>query len=320
MRIQDLSKIKEIYEKGGGNIVKWIKDQEQRVETHVDDILISYDFQAGTYYDLYVNKATDFDYSLGHSKIAANIQRYLNLITNDRLTSISKNGISMMECGVGEATTLSGILNNMDISGISLIYGFDISWSRIKYADKCLKVMNTKEAYNKIQLFTADMFHIPLKDNSIDLVYTNHSAEPNGGKEREILEELYRVSKKYLILIEPAYELAEDEARKRMKEQGYVTCLYDTAIELGYNILSYELLNADINQLNPAGVMVIKKEEVEENEAKLCCPITKHYLEIQNDVMYCKESYLAYPILKGVPCLIEDNAILATKWENFEEM
>lgn len=103
-----------------------------------------------------------------------------------------------------------------------------------------------------------------------------------------------------------------------MKEQGYVTCLYNTAIELGYTILSYELLNADINELNPAGVMVIKKGAVERNEAKLCCPITKHYLERQNDVMYCKESYLAYPILKGIPCLLEDNAILATKWENFE--
>lgn len=317
MRVKDLSKIKEIYEKGD-NIVRWIKEQEQRSENNVDDILISYDFQAGTYYDLYVNKATNFDYSLGHSKIAANIQKYVSLISNDKLASDQKNGISMMECGVGEATTLSGVLNNMDISGLSLIYGFDISWSRIKYADKCLKIMNTEEAYNKIQLFTGDMFHIPLKDNSIDLVYTNHAAEPNGGKEKEILEELYRVSKEYLILIEPAYELAGQEARKRMKEQGYVTCLYNTAIELGYTILSYELLNADINELNPAGVMVIKKGAVEGNEAKLCCPITKHYLERQNDVMYCKESYLVYPILKGIPCLLEDNAILATKWENFE--
>lgn len=317
MRIKDLSKIKEIYEKGN-NIVKWIKEQEQRAENNVEDILISYDFQAGTYYDLYVNKATDFDYSLSHSKVAANIQKYLNLIVNDRSAFAQENRITMMECGVGEATTLSGILNNMDISNLSLIYGFDISWSRIKYADKCLKVMNTKEAYNKIQLFAADMFHIPLKDNSIDLVYTNHSAEPNGGKEKAILEELYRVSKEYLVLIEPAYELAEDEARNRMKEQGYVTCLYDTAIDLGYNILSYELLNADINQLNPAGVMVIKKGTMKGNEPKLCCPITKQYLEKQNDVMYCKESYLAYPILKEVPCLLEDNAILVTKWEKFE--
>lgn len=38
-----------------GNIVKWIKEQENREENNVDDILISYDFQAGTYYNLYVN-------------------------------------------------------------------------------------------------------------------------------------------------------------------------------------------------------------------------------------------------------------------------
>ena len=53
-----------------GNIVKWIKEQENREENNVDDILISYDFQAGTYYNLYVNKETDYNYDLEHEKIA----------------------------------------------------------------------------------------------------------------------------------------------------------------------------------------------------------------------------------------------------------
>lgn len=171
----------------------------------------------------------------------------------------SSHGKSIMECGVGEATTLSGVLKRLDMSKLAQIFGFDVSWSRIKYADKCLKAMNSEETYQKVQLFTADMFHIPMKNNSVDLVYTAYSVEPNGGKEKEILEELYRVSGEYLILIEPAYELAGEAARKRMLEHGYVTRLYDTALELGYQVLSYELLHADINQLNPTGVMIIKK-------------------------------------------------------------
>lgn len=316
MKMNDLSKIKEIYE-GGGNIVKWIKEQESRKENSVDDILISYDFQAGTYYDLYVNKATDYDYDLEHGKIADIISAYLDQICGENL-SVSSQGVSIMECGVGEATTFSGVLKRLDMSKLTQAFGFDVSWSRIKYADKCLKAMNSEEAYHKVQLFTADMFHIPMKDNSVELVYTAYSVEPNGGKEKEILEELYRVSGEYLILIEPAYELAGDEARKRMLEHGYVTRLYDTALELGYQVLSYELLHADINQLNPTGVMIIKKGSSQKNEAKLCCPISKQYLERYDNAMYCKESCLAYPILKDVPCLLEDNAIIATKWETFE--
>ena len=316
MKMNDLNKIKEIYE-GGGNIVKWIKEQENRAENSVDDILISYDFQAGTYYDLYVNKATDYNYDLEHGKIAETISSYLDRICLER-ESMSSHGLSIMECGVGEATTFSGVLKRLDISKLSRILGFDVSWSRIKYADKCLKKMNTEEIYHKVQLFTADMFQIPMKDNSIDLVYTAYSVEPNGGKEKENLEELYRVTGEYLILVEPAFELAGEDARKRMLEHGYVTQLYDTAFKLGYHVLSYELLHADINQLNPTGVMIIKKGAAKKNDAKLCCPISKQYLQKCNGALYCKESFLAYPILKGIPCLLEDNAIIATKWENFE--
>lgn len=314
MKKNDLNKVKKIYE-GGGNIIKWLKEQEDRNQNSVDDVLISYDFQAGTYYNSYVNKAMDYDYDLEHEKIANIISTHLDQIYEKM--SDSSQGISIMECGVGEATMLSGILKRVDISKLSPIFGFDISWSRIKYADKCLKETISKDAYHKVQLFTADMFHIPMKDNSIDLVYTAHSVEPNGGREKEILEELYRVSRKFLILIEPAYELAGEKERKRMLEHGYVTQLYKTALELGYQVLSYELLHANINQLNPTGVMIIKKDSAQKHEAKLCDPISRQYLERYNGGMYCKESYLAYPILQGVPCLLEDSAIIATKWGEF---
>ena len=77
------------------------------------------------------------------------------------------------------------------------------------------------------------MFNLPLLDNSIDIVYTSHSMEPNGGHEEELLAELYRVTNNYLILLEPAYEFASEEARARMRKHGYVTNLYETAKRLG---------------------------------------------------------------------------------------
>ncbi|CAM5272174.1 Methyltransferase domain-containing protein OS=Lysinibacillus sphaericus OX=1421 GN=LS41612_21290 PE=4 SV=1 [Lysinibacillus sphaericus] len=63
---------------------------------------------------------------------------------------------------------------------------------------------------------------MPLANNSIDLVYTVHALEPNGGKELEALKELYRVASKYVVLVEPYYEGANSEAKERMDRLGYI--------------------------------------------------------------------------------------------------
>lgn len=46
---------------------------------------------------------------------------------------------------------------------------------------------------------------------------------------------------------------------------------------------------------------------------KLCCPITKTPLLKLESCYYSKESLLAYPILEGIPCLLNNNAIISTK-------
>jgi ubiquinone/menaquinone biosynthesis C-methylase UbiE len=42
---------------------------------------------------------------------------------------------------------------------------------------------------------TGNIFSLPFLHNSIDIVYTSHSIEPNGGKENLLLKELYRVAR-----------------------------------------------------------------------------------------------------------------------------
>lgn len=72
-------------------------------------------------------------------------------------------------------------------------HGFDLSWSRISVAQKWLD-----EKSVKAQLFVGDLFSIPLADRSVDVVYTSHSLEPNGGKEELAIKELLRVPGKQL--------------------------------------------------------------------------------------------------------------------------
>lgn len=295
--ITSLRKIKEIY-KNGGNLIKYIKDVSNTRLNTTESILISYDFQAGNYIQKAL-KNPEWEESC-----AKNI-----------CNTISKYGAfqSLMEVGVGEATTFLNVINKL--SNDKEFYGFDISWSRIKYAKTYLK---SKKHIKKTTLFVGDLFNMPLMDNSIDFIYTWHSLEPNGGREEDALKELYRVSNKYIFLFEPSSEFADNETKEYILKHGYVSDLVKTAKKLGYNVVDNRLIN-DKNPLssNNTGLIVIKKETKNQKITNpFSCPVTNTPLELLRGSLYSKESMLLYPIIDEIPCLLPNNAIIATHFND----
>ena len=213
--------LKELY-KQGTNISAFLRD-EMGVENNTPEIIeVSYDLQTGSYVAAMESETT-----------AKHKQEYSKEIADTILSLCQPQ--SVLEAGVGEATTLSGVLEHLgnDVSS----YGFDLSWSRVAYADKWL----AGKGFADTVLCSGDLFHIPFLDNSVDVVYTSHSIEPNGGSEKPILQELYRVANKYLILLEPGYELANDQARQRMESHGYCRNLVKHSESLGYDVMKHEL-------------------------------------------------------------------------------
>jgi uncharacterized protein YbaR (Trm112 family) len=290
-----LSRIKQLYLQSG-NIMQYLRELHGRECNSSEDIMISYDFQAGTY-------------TARYKQSAAREKMYCTCLAKiiDQLGPFN----SLLEAGVGEATTLGPLLMALKQRPADC-YAFDISWSRVKYAKKFLQELDI----NDTTLFIGDLFNAPLMDHSIDIVYTSHSVEPNGGKEKEALTELYRITNKYLILLEPAYELAGEEARMRMRKHGYVTNLLSMAQELGYHIIEYRLFDVSLNPLNPTGIMIIQKKgsAVSPPTNPLCCPITRTNMVKDKNAYFSPESLLAYPIIDEIPCLLSQNAIIATKF------
>lgn len=126
--------------------------------------------------------------------------------------------------------------------------------------------------------------------------------------------ELFRIAKEYVILLEPCYELAGNEARDRMSTHGYITNMQKVIKDLNYEIEEFRLFDLYSNPLNPTGLTVIKKNH-DKNlviENPLACPITKTDLGLFKNCCFSKDGLLVYPIVDEIPCLLSNNAIVAT--------
>ncbi|MBI2357203.1 class I SAM-dependent methyltransferase [Candidatus Dojkabacteria bacterium] len=297
-----LADLKHNYDKGE-NIIKLLKTSLGTTQNSDDIIMTSYDLQSGKYIE---NSQTYFEYN---EKYTSAIAKVVNNLTTEKS--------SIMEAGVGEATTLTHVISKLETLP-SKVFGFDLSWSRIRYAKSYFNKYSNQDGF----LFAGNLFDIPLMDSSIDIVYTAHSIEPNGGREREALQELYRVTNKYLILIEPSYEFASDEGKKRMETHGYIKNLYGTALSLGYEVIDHRPFDISLNPLNPSGIILIRKKVSESliYSNPLMCPITKSSLELVRGSYFTEKGLLVYPVIDGVACLARENAIIATHYmDDFEK-
>ena len=273
--------------------------RNQRLST-----LVAYDLQAGTYID-----ATRKDPE-------SNVRwcRQLAALIAPELPQ----GGSLLELGVGEATTLAGVLAEL---GGGRAFGFDISWSRIKVANDWLD-----EQKQAADLFVGDLLNIPMADNSIDVVYSSHSLEPNGGQEEAAIAECLRVARRAVVLIEPLYELASVEAQARMRHHGYVRGLRETAERLGAEVVGYRLLEYVSNPLNPSGVLRLRKADKQDtnviaiadtNDHEIWqCPVTGSRLQQTADGFFSEDMGIVYPVLGGVPLLRAEHAVVASAWDS----
>ena len=284
----------------GENITALLRAAGERSANDEHAIEVSYDLQAGSYVECLRNEANAAAQDAYGAEVAKTIR------------SLCRPA-SVLEAGVGEATTLSRVMENLHEPGTRFA-GFDISWSRVAVAQRWL----AERCLSKVLLCTGSLFQIPFAENSIDVVYTSHSMEPNGGREREIMCELYRIARRYLVLLEPAYELATPEGKQRMERHGYCRGIRQTCHELGFNLVEHRLFACQMSSVNPTALTIVEKPATSPPVAELlACPRYKTPLLRRGDVYFSPEALAVYPILAGIPCLRVENAIVASKWPEF---
>lgn len=279
----------------GRNITSLLRELEGLACNSEAIIEVAYDLQAGRYTQGMLNEKHG-PQRVAHAQALA---REIKACTMPE---------SILEAGVGEASTLAVVLTALGLDP-EAAYGFDLSWSRVAMARNWLD----SQSLPGVTLCTGSLLEMPFADQSVDVVYTAHAIEPNGGREEPILRELYRVARRWLVLLEPCYEMADEPARERMNSHGYCRELAQICRHLGYEVVKHELFEPVINPLNPAAVTVIRKQEPPATPGHvLACPRYKTPLWELGGMLFSPEALAVYPVLCGIPCLRSESAILAS--------
>ena len=273
--------------KRGKNINLYLKKKMISKEAKIE---VSYDLQSGSYLQL-VKKDKSKYYDLA-KEISLKISKHF------------KNYKTFLDCGCGELS-FSNLIKKINKRKIQNYYGFDLSLKRLATG---IQYFKWKTQTNKI--FVAKLDEIPLPNNSIDVVFTNHALEPNGGKEKKIILELLRVSKKGVVLNEPFFQNANIEQKKRMQKLGYVKINSNLirGLKYKYKILD---LNNQINKNNKTKlILIFKNKKKNFKKPNLVDPKFKTQLVKKYGHFYSNETKFIYPIVKNIPILIDDKKIL----------
>lgn len=298
LNYNEIRKIRKLYSRNR-NISSYLRKKKNESKNSIETILYSYDLQGGNDY----RRRNDSFVATNNRKIAKKISE-----------TVSKLGAkSFLEAGCGDGLIL-GLLNPDKIENKPEICGFDLSLSRLLFAQKYLIRQKMKSG----NLFCANMMNIPLPDNSIDIVCTVMSMEPNHGLEKEIISDLFRVTRRYLMLIEPTYELGSKQTKKHIIKHGYVRNLPKHITRLGCTIITHEYLGFSQPNNENALIVVEKNKKIPMKRTfSFVSPLSNRPLKKYKNYFYCKDDGYVYPIINKIPCLVRENAILASQLHRF---
>ena len=273
-------------------------------------IMLSYDLQSGSY----IQSITKDPFVAEQHRISANkLAQVLDRLRPD----------SFLDAGIGEATMACSVLNAMKRPPRHR-YGFDVALSRLLYG----QIWSRKQGQPNLKLFQGSLLAIPILADTFDVVFTNHAIEPNRDKEREILAELYRVSRRYLVLREPSWQFGDDASRAWIEHHRYIKDIPDALRDLGYEVVEHAPFGeGDANPRNRSALTIVEKRDRDLGtvpttpfpESPYASPFAKTPLVVTGEALYSDDDALVFPIISGIPCLLGESGIFSTHYGNCQQ-
>lgn len=291
----DISSLRQAYARNE-NITKLLT--EQGVFERQEIIELAYDIQSGSY----------IKSALANDELHQRYAREIHELCKDYIFDDDL----ILDCGAGELTTLSAL--SQYFPERARLIACDISLSRLHlgrgFADRFMR----GDLASSLELFVADMASMPLLDNSVDVVFTSHSLEPNHGREANLLMELLRIARRHLILFEPSWEHANDAIRARMEELGYVSDLPRYIKEAGGELVSVKPLPHSINPMNPTFCYIVDVSNVvkpqKHSSILFQCPRSGFSLQKRQSYWWSMDGGWAYPVIDNISCLRTKHGVL----------
>jgi ubiquinone/menaquinone biosynthesis C-methylase UbiE len=297
----DLTGARAAYQ-AGQNITELLRKQKGLIHNTPEIIEAAYDLQAGAY----IAKARmNIQAAMAY---AAELASLLNPHITEENT--------LLDIGAGELTTISYTLQQLTAKPKTVL-AFDISWSRIYLGRSFANEVLSKRDRLRLLLFVADINEIPLRDKSVDIVTSSHALEPNGNTLPSLLSELFRITRNKLFLFEPCYEMNTEEGKARMDKLGYIKNIDGIITQLGGTLIDKIKIENVSNPLNPTFCFVIEppkslKPTLTLNPPTFSVPGTNLSMFQADGFYVSKETGFCFPILKNIPILKSNNAILAS--------
>lgn len=122
---------------------------------------------------------------------------------------------SIIEVGAGELTLLFPVVQKS--KKINFVSGLDLSYERVKSGKAFFEKNNIRADH----YIACDASNLPYADNSFDMVYTHYCLEQVPFLAKKIIDEMIRISSKYIIIMEPSYEFSNKITKHRILTKGF---------------------------------------------------------------------------------------------------